>query len=102
MSNFLSFFQGGDKGWSMNLHNHKLIYFLGIGGIGMSALARYFNHYGIEVAGYDKTPTTLTSELEIEGIEVHFDENTEYLEHLLAEFKKEQVLVVYTPAVPKE
>jgi UDP-N-acetylmuramate--alanine ligase len=86
----------------MKLLDHKLIYFLGIGGIGMSALARYFNHYKIRVAGYDKTPTSLTAELEEEGIEVHYDENVEYLEYLLAEYKKEDVLIVYTPAVPKE
>jgi len=86
----------------MKLLDHKLIYFLGIGGIGMSALARYFNHYKIKVAGYDKIPTGLTSELQDEGIEVHFDENAAYLEHLLAEFKKEEILIVYTPAVPKE
>lgn len=86
----------------MKLLDHKLIYFLGIGGIGMSALARYFNHYGIKVAGYDKTPTTLTSELQDEGIDIHFDENVEYLNYLLAEFKKEEILIVYTPAVPKE
>lgn len=86
----------------MKLLDHKLVYFLGIGGIGMSALARYFNHYGIKVAGYDKTPTVLTSELQDEGIEVHFDENADYLEHLLAEYKKEEVLIVFTPAVPKE
>jgi len=86
----------------MKLLDHKLIYFLGIGGIGMSALARYFNHYKLRVAGYDKTPTALTTELQDEDIEVHFDENAEYLEHLLSEFKKEEVLVIYTPAVPKE
>lgn len=86
----------------MKLLDHKLIYFLGIGGIGMSALARYFNHYKLNVAGYDKTPTSLTTELENEGIECHFDENVEYLEHLLSEYKKEEVLIVYTPAVPKE
>lgn len=86
----------------MKLLDHKLIYFLGIGGIGMSALARYFNHYGLKVAGYDKTPTALTTELEQEGVENHFDENVEYLEHLLAAYKKEEVLIVYTPAVPKE
>jgi len=86
----------------MKLLDHKLIYFLGIGGIGMSALARYFNHYGIRVTGYDKTPTVLTSELQDEGIEVHFDENAEYVTYLLAEFKKEEILIVYTPAVPKE
>ncbi len=86
----------------MKLLDHKLVYFLGIGGIGMSALARYFNHYKLTVAGYDKTPTSLTTELQDEGIECHFDENPEYLEHLLAEYKKEEVLIVYTPAVPKE
>jgi UDP-N-acetylmuramate--alanine ligase len=86
----------------MNLFNYKLIYFLGIGGIGMSALARYFNHYGIKVAGYDKTPTVLTSELQAEGIDIHFDDNVEYLNYLLAEFKKEEILIVYTPAVPKD
>ena len=86
----------------MKLLDYKLIYFLGIGGIGMSALARYFNHYGIRVAGYDKTPTTLTSELQSENMEVHFDENAEYLEHLLAEYKKNEVLIVYTPAVPRD
>ena len=63
----------------MKLLDYKLIYFLGIGGIGMSALARYFNHYGIKVAGYDKTPTSLTTELQQEGIEIHFDENVEYV-----------------------
>jgi len=80
----------------------RFIYFLGIGGIGMSALARYFNHYGIKVAGYDKTPTVLTSELQAEGIDIHFDDNVEYLNYLLAEFKKEEILIVYTPAVPKD
>ena len=67
----------------------------------MSALARYFNHYKKKCAGYDKTPTALTSQLEAEGIETHFDENVEYLEYLLKEFEKEKVLIVYTPAVPK-
>ncbi|MBS1647285.1 MAG: UDP-N-acetylmuramate--L-alanine ligase [Bacteroidetes bacterium] len=86
----------------MNNKNIQLVYFLGIGGIGMSALARYFNHYGIPVAGYDKTPTTLTAELQNEGIDIHFDENTEYVEHLFAAFDKERILVVYTPAIPAE
>lgn len=86
----------------MKLLDHKLIYFLGIGGIGMSALARYFNHYKIRVAGYDKTATSLTAELQGEGIEAHYDENVAYLAHLLSSYKKEDVLVVYTPAVPKE
>ncbi|HEX7414241.1 MAG TPA: UDP-N-acetylmuramate--L-alanine ligase [Bacteroidia bacterium] len=86
----------------VKLLDYKLIYFLGIGGIGMSALARYFNHYGIKVKGYDKTPTILTSELQNEGIDIHFDENVEYLNYLLAEYKKKEILIVYTPAIPKE
>ena len=86
----------------MHILKYKLIYFLGIGGIGMSALARYFNHYGIQIAGYDKTPTALTGELQAEGIDIHFDENVTYLRYLFAAFKKEEVLIVYTPAVPKE
>jgi UDP-N-acetylmuramate--alanine ligase len=81
--------------------DYELYYFLGVGGIGMSALARYFIHYKKKVSGYDKTPTALTSSLEKEEIEIHFDENTEYLAHLLSEFPKENILVVYTPAVPK-
>ena len=59
----------------MNFDNIKYIYFLGIGGIGMSALARYFNAMGKSVSGYDKTKTPLTDELIAEEIEVHFDDN---------------------------
>ena len=54
------------------LTNIKRIYFIGIGGIGMSALARYFNTQGVAVAGYDKTPNVLTADLEKEGIAIHF------------------------------
>jgi UDP-N-acetylmuramate--alanine ligase len=77
------------------------IYFLGIGGIGMSALARYFNAMGKVVAGYDKTPTKLTSELEAEGIRVFYQDDVDALP---AEFVKNnpQVLIVYTPAIPKD
>lgn len=82
--------------------NIKLVYFLGIGGIGMSALARFFNHHKVRIAGYDKTPTELTNNLREEGIEIHFDENTEYLEYLLSEYKKEETLIVFTPAIPKK
>ena len=56
------------------LTNLKRIYFIGIGGIGMSALARYFNTQGVIVAGYDKTPTELTNSLEAEGIKIHFED----------------------------
>ena len=86
----------------MNILNYKLYYFLGVGGIGMSALARFFNHYKKEVSGYDKTSTHLTNQLEKEGISCHFEEKVEGLKKVLANYKKEEVLVVYTPAVPKE
>ncbi|MEO6302750.1 MAG: UDP-N-acetylmuramate--L-alanine ligase [Bacteroidia bacterium] len=86
----------------MNILNYKLYYFLGLGGIGMSALARFFNHYKKEVIGYDKTATVLTNQLQDEGIACHFDDNVTALESILTSYKKEEVLVVYTPAVPKE
>ena len=56
-----------------NLQNIKNVYFLGIGGIGMSALARYFKFTGRNVAGYDRTPTALTNALQTEGIDIHFE-----------------------------
>lgn len=75
-------------------------YFIGIGGIGMSALARYFKLKGWEVAGYDKTPSSLTDALEDEGIAVHFYDLGEDLPaHFL---DTEKTLVVYTPAIPKD
>lgn len=86
----------------MNILDYKLYYFLGVGGIGMSALARYFNHYGKTVHGYDKTSTMLTSQLESEGISIHFNEDELLVKNLFANYKKEEILVVYTPAVPKE
>ncbi len=69
------------------------VYFIGIGGIGMSAVARYFHSKGIKVSGYDKTPTVLTSTLEKMGIEIHYTEDIEQV-------PKDVQLVVYTPAVP--
>lgn len=86
----------------MNILNYKLYYFLGVGGIGMSALARFFNHYNKKVAGYDKTASTLCKTLEQEGIVCHYEEDVEKLKDILRSYKKEEVLVVYTPAVPKE
>lgn len=70
------------------------VYFIGIGGIGMSALARYFNFHGKTVSGYDKTETPLTRQLVEEGILVHYEDNTELAD-------KEADIVVYTPAIPK-
>jgi UDP-N-acetylmuramate--alanine ligase len=84
----------------MNVLNYKLYYFLGVGGIGMSALARFFKHHGKEVRGYDKTASALTKELEAEGIRCHFEEDTIALEKVLNSYSKSDVLVVYTPAVP--
>jgi UDP-N-acetylmuramate--alanine ligase len=69
------------------------IYFIGIGGIGMSALARYFKSRGAVVTGYDKTITPLTRQLEAEGIDVHFEENINVI-------PKDVDVVVYTPAIP--
>ncbi|MCQ2974505.1 MAG: UDP-N-acetylmuramate--L-alanine ligase [Bacteroidales bacterium] len=78
----------------------KYIYFLGIGGIGMSALARYFNAYGLEVFGYDLTPSNLTKQLESEGINIIYQDNTDLIpDKCILESKK--TLVVITPAIPK-
>ena len=83
----------------MNLKDIHNVFFIGIGGIGMSAIARYFKRIGKNVAGYDKTPTQLTHELEAEGIAIHY---TDDLENITADYQNtEDTLVVYTPAVPK-
>jgi UDP-N-acetylmuramate--alanine ligase len=85
---------------NMNLSEINRIYFIGIGGIGMSALARWFNAKEITVAGYDKTESTLTQKLIEEGIEVHYEDNAELIGN---EFQsKEGTLIVFTPAVPKD
>jgi UDP-N-acetylmuramate--alanine ligase len=81
----------------MNLNQIHNIYFIGIGGIGMSALARYFKNIGKNVRGYDKTETQLTKELQQEGIEVHFEDNINLIPK---DFYVENTLVVITPAVP--
>lgn len=84
----------------MNLQPITNVYFIGIGGIGMSALARYFNANGKVVAGYDRTSTDITEMLEKEGIKVHF---TDEVEAIPASFKNTTTtLVVYTPAIPKD
>ncbi|OIQ22520.1 MAG: UDP-N-acetylmuramate--L-alanine ligase [Flavobacterium sp. MedPE-SWcel] len=79
-----------------NIHN---VYFIGIGGIGMSALARYFKFLDKNVAGYDRTPTQLTDQLKAEGISIHFDDKVALIG--LPYLNKENTLVVVTPAVPK-
>lgn len=82
----------------MKLDTIKNIYFIGIGGIGMSALARYFNAKGILIGGYDKTPSPLIDELIAEGIDVHFKDLGEHIPNPFN--NPEQTLVVYTPAIP--
>lgn len=77
--------------------DYKDIYFIGIGGIGMSAIARYSKFKGYEVSGYDRTPSELTRELEKEGISVHYEDNTVFIPK-----NPETTLVVYTPAIPSD
>lgn len=82
----------------MELKDIKSVYFVGAGGIGMSAIARYFLHKGLVVAGYDKTPSELTHQLEKEGMLIHYKENV----NLIPEECRQPTttLVVYTPAIP--
>src|SRR4051812_44905478 len=70
-------------------------YFIGIGGIGMSAIARYFSSKGVTVSGYDKTETNLSKKLEEEGINIHYSDDINLLD-------RDAELIVYTPAVPKD
>ncbi len=81
----------------MNLNQIHNVYFIGIGGIGMSALARYFQNIGKNVSGYDKTPTQLTDELMAIGLAIHFEDTIELIPE---DFKSENTLVIVTPAVP--
>ncbi len=84
----------------MELKDIKAVYFVGAGGIGMSAIARYFIRKGVVVAGYDKTPSELTKQLEREGALLHYEENTDEIPHACRDPK--QCLVIYTPAIPAE
>ncbi|MBQ7509504.1 MAG: UDP-N-acetylmuramate--L-alanine ligase [Prevotella sp.] len=84
----------------MEAKNIRAVYFIGAGGIGMSALVRYFIHRGLVVAGYDKTPSVLTRQLEKEGALIHYEENVDEIPHLCK--NPAQCLVVYTPAIPAE
>jgi UDP-N-acetylmuramate--alanine ligase len=81
----------------MNLNQIQNVYFIGIGGIGMSALARYFKYIGKKVSGYDKTPSMLTSELIESGIDIHFEDNIGLIPK---DYYVENTLVIFTPAVP--
>ena len=82
----------------MELNDIKAVYFVGAGGIGMSAIARYFLRRGVVVAGYDKTPSALTEQLEREGMLIHYEENVDEVPHACR--NRESTLVIYTPAVP--
>lgn len=82
----------------MELKDIKAVYFVGAGGIGMSAIARYFIHCGLVVAGYDRTPSDLTRQLEKEGMVIHYEESVDEIPQACRE--RESCLVVYTPAIP--
>lgn len=84
----------------MNKSQFHKVYFIGIGGIGMSALARYYTFLGTEVAGYDKTQTPLTSELEALGMKIHYEDKVSLIPKSF--LSQEDTLVVYTPAVPAD
>ena len=84
----------------MNIKDIKAVYFIGAGGIGMSAIARYFLKKGLVVAGYDKTPSDLTRQLEKEGMLIHYEENLDEIPHICKQ--QDYCLVIYTPAIPEE
>lgn len=83
----------------MKFSDYDSIYFLGIGGIGMSALARWFKKKGLRIAGYDRTPTPLTHELLEEGMELHFEDKVAFIPGYIT---REKTLVIFTPAIPKD
>lgn len=81
-----------------SFNNIEKVYFLGIGGIGMSSLARYFNHEGLCVSGYDRVESVLTQKLTEEGISIHYNDCPDSLN----QFNKDKTIIVYTPAIPKD
>lgn len=85
----------------MELNSIKRVYLVGIGGIGMSGLARYFHHLGCVVCGYDKTATDLTNDLHNEGIQVIFDDHSDWIPYSF-QTPDEGTLIIYTPAIPKD
>jgi len=84
----------------MNLIEIKKVYFVGIGGIGMSALAKYFIEIGCIVAGYDKTPSDITTDLASKGIKITFEDKVESLSEIFQ--SSQNTLIIYTPAIPKD
>jgi len=92
--------------WLLNLYNMELgkikrVYLVGIGGIGMSGLARYFHHLGCVVCGYDKTSTDLTNDLHNEGVQVIFDDRPDWIPYSF-QTPDACTLIIYTPAIPKD
>ncbi|GAA4801067.1 UDP-N-acetylmuramate--L-alanine ligase [Olivibacter ginsenosidimutans] len=85
----------------MIIEDLKQVFLIGIGGIGMSALARYFNHFNVPVAGYDKTETALTRQLTNEGISVYYDDAVEHVAFAFT-YPQQDYLIIYTPAVPND
>ena len=83
----------------MRHSNYDIVYFIGIGGIGMSALARWFNTNGFKVAGYDRTATNLTYELEKEGIDIHYIDAVDQIPREVIDLES---LIIYTPAIPDD
>ena len=86
----------------MNLDLYKHIYFVGIGGIGMSALARYFNAKGMYVCGYDKVESDLCKQLESEGISIHYRVGVDNIPSQIKDADSDEMLIIYTPAVSLE
>ena len=84
----------------MNINDIKSVYFVGAGGIGMSAIARYFLNKGLVVGGYDKTPSDLTRQLEKEGMFIHYEEDINQIPQACK--NKQECLIIYTPAIPTE
>ncbi|WP_154858822.1 UDP-N-acetylmuramate--L-alanine ligase [Cyclobacterium xiamenense] len=85
----------------MNVKNLHSVYFLGIGGIGMSAIARWFAHIGVPVFGYDKTPSPLTATLESEGMDISYRDDPDQIPAAFLQTDRKQTLVIWTPAVPQ-
>ncbi|MDP5093174.1 MAG: Mur ligase domain-containing protein, partial [Polaribacter sp.] len=83
----------------MNLNSIHNVYFVGIGGIGMSAIARYFVSLGKKVAGYDKTPSQITDDLSDLGVQIHFEDAVKNIP--ISFLNTEKTLVIFTPAIPK-
>ena len=81
--------------------NYKAVYFIGVGGAGMSSLARYLNKVGLVVKGYDKVKTRLTDFLQIEGIEINFEDEIHCIPKNVSEANTDDLLLVYTPAIPE-